>query len=69
MVAERANAYSRDLYPSYKIFSQYYPEKETEMRRALEYALNPTGDKTEALKFIKNFGDWIVEEDNRVFGK
>jgi len=67
MVAERANVYSRDLYPSYKIFSQYYPEKEAEMRKVLEYALNPVGDKEEALKFIKEFGDWIVEEDNRVF--
>lgn len=69
MVAERANLYSRDLYPSYKIFSQYYPEKEAEMRQVLEYALNPTGDKTEALEFIKEFGDWIVEEDNKIFGK
>lgn len=66
-VAIRANAYTRDLYPSYELFSKYYPEKEPEMRQALEYALNPVSDKKNVLVFIESFGNWIIEEDRKLF--
>jgi SCF ubiquitin ligase, SKP1 component len=67
LVMEKAGAYTRDLYPSYEIFSKYYPEKEKEMRQALEWAINPTTDKKAILKFLGEFGTWMAEESRRVW--
>jgi hypothetical protein len=62
LTMERAGMYTRDLYPSYKIFSEYYPEKELEMRNVLYLALNPT-DNLEIIKKVRNdFGVWMEEQ-------
>lgn len=60
LTMERAGLYTRDLYPSYKTFSEYYPEKEPEMREVLNLAINPTGDIDEIKRIIKNIGTWMV---------
>lgn len=65
LVMERSGKYSRDLYPCYEVFSQYYPEKEPEMREALHLALNPTSDKDEIRRVINSLGKWLQEEIER----
>ena len=37
--------YTRDLYLCYESFAKHYPEKEREMYRALELAINPKTDR------------------------
>ncbi|MGX1265521.1 putative nucleotidyltransferase [Rossellomorea marisflavi] len=61
-VIEKEKTYTRDLYPAYQLFSSHYPEKEIEMRRAVEYAINPVRDPEEVIRFLNGFGDWIVKE-------
>lgn len=62
LTMERAGLYTRDLYPSYKVFAEYYPDKEAEMKEVLYLALNPTDD-IEAIKKIRNdFGVWLEEQ-------
>jgi len=59
---ERSGRYTRDLYPCYKGFSEYYPEREVQMKEILHYALNPTADK-EKIKSIRDaFIPWLIEE-------
>ena len=67
MVALKENEYTRDLYPAYKIFSKHYPEKESEIRQTLEWAINPIVDKEKIINFLEGFGMWVVEEDKRIF--
>lgn len=62
LTMERASMYTRDLYPSYKIFAEYYPEKESEMREALYLALNPTDDLEIIRKVRNNLGVWMEEQ-------
>jgi predicted nucleotidyltransferase len=58
MLEERA--YTRDLYPCYKLFARYYPEKESAMRHALELALQPSASAAEVLLFLNTFGPWLI---------
>lgn len=67
LVMERDQTFTRDLYPCYKIFSKYYPEKEEEMREALELAINTTGDKEKISNILNNIGQWIVDELESVY--
>lgn len=60
MVPEQS--YTRDLYPSYKLFSKHYPEKEQVMRTALWYAINPLSNPEEVLLFLERFGNWMRNE-------
>lgn len=62
IVMERSGKYTRDLYPCYKIFSQYYPKKEKDMKEVLQLALNPTTDKSKIEKIMKNIGGWMKNE-------
>ncbi|AKG05252.1 hypothetical protein AAV35_010965 [Salimicrobium jeotgali] len=62
LVIIQEEAYTRDLYPAYELFSKHYPEKEKEMRTALWYAINPSSDSGEIKKFLDCFGNWIEEE-------
>lgn len=52
--------YTRDLYPAYKLFTKHYPEKEPEMKKALQYAINPSYDSEEIIDFLNIFGDWLI---------
>jgi hypothetical protein len=62
LVIDQEKVFTRDLYPSYKIFSKYYPEKEYEMRMALELAINPVDDVEVIINFINTFGFWLEAE-------
>lgn len=67
LVMEEAGVYTRDLYPSYEIFSKYYPRQEKEMRQALEWAVNPISDREAILPFVNSFGGWLTGEARRIF--
>ncbi len=67
LVMEKEKVYTRDLYPAYEVFLKYYPDKEPQMRQALEWAVDPTDDKAAVLGFLNSFGIWLVEEAGRVF--
>jgi hypothetical protein len=62
LVMDREKAFTRDLYPAYEVFSKYYPEQESKMRQALEYAINPPEDPRVVIAFIDDFGCWIEKE-------
>ncbi len=62
LVITKANSYTRDLYPAYKLFSEYFPEKENDMKKALEYAITPIIDVNLLLSFLNEFGTWMVSE-------
>lgn len=62
LTLDKAGKYSRDLYPCYKIFSEYYQEKESNMREVLELALNPTDDMEYLISIKENFGQWLLLE-------
>lgn len=62
LVMERSKKYTRDLYPCYQVFSEYYPEKEQEMREVLHLALNPTPDKAKIEEIMNNLAVWLQEE-------
>lgn len=67
LVMERSGKYTRDLYPCYEGFSEYYPEKRDEMYRVLELAINPTSDTGEIRQTLGGLGTWIGFETERVF--
>ena len=64
---ERSKKYTRDLYPCYEIFAEYYPEKEAEMRNILDLALNPTADKEKIREVVDTFATWLSLEASAQF--
>jgi len=64
---ERSKKYTRDLYKCYEVFSEYYPEKEQEMREVLDLALNPTDDKDIIKDVMDSFGFWLLDESKKYF--
>lgn len=69
LVMERSQSYTRDLYPCYELFARYYPQKDAEMYRVLEMAVNPTSNRREIINILDDFGGWITGEIGRVFEK
>lgn len=67
LTMERSGKYTRDLYRCYETFSEYYPEKEAEMREVLHLALNPTSDKNKIKEIMDNLGVWILSEIPKYF--
>jgi hypothetical protein len=67
LVMERSQKYTRDLFYCYEGFSVYYPNKKEEMYHALEFAINPTADKTKIDRVLSTVGKWIVSEVKEVF--
>lgn len=67
LVIWKEDFFTVDLEPVIKIFIKYYPEKEIEIKRAFDYVNEPTDDKKEILDFIDSFGEWIIEEDEKIF--
>ena len=68
ILIEKTGKYSRDLYPCYELFSEHYPDKESEMREVLHLALNPTNDMNEIERIITGIGAWLVIEIENVLG-
>ena len=65
LVIEEDNKYTRDLFPAYKIFSEHYPEKESDMKKALIYAINPVKNPNEIIDFLDEMGNWIINESEK----
>ncbi|ULT59820.1 nucleotidyltransferase [Neobacillus drentensis] len=65
LVIEEENRYTRDLYPAYKIFSRYYPDKESMMKQALTCAINPVGNANEIIDILDKAGNWLISETEK----
>lgn len=61
----RERSYTRDLYPCYRTFTRQYSKQESGMRRAVEYALDPSPVAKEVRAFLSDFGSWMVEAANK----
>lgn len=64
---ERERAYTRDLYFCYEAFARHYAERERDMWRALELAVDPSRDPAEVLAFVSDLGGWLVARTPEVF--
>ncbi|WP_336883107.1 nucleotidyltransferase [Priestia koreensis] len=62
LVIEEENKYTRDLFPAYQSFSHYYPDHEPEMKQAVQYAIDPISDTYKIMRFLNQFGDWMINE-------
>lgn len=67
LVMDLEEKLTKDLYPSYKSFARYYPDKSNEMYTVLYLALNPKGKKEILIPFYKDFGSWLLSEINTKF--
>ena len=67
LVMERSQSYTRDLYPSYEIFSNYYPEKEKEMKEVLFFSINNTAASSQILRILNNIGTWLADETETIY--
>ncbi|WP_235252686.1 nucleotidyltransferase domain-containing protein [Niallia circulans] len=65
LVIEEENKYTRDLFPAYKIFSEHYPKKESEMKQALKHAINPVENPNEIIAFLDKMGNWMINEADK----
>ncbi len=62
LVMERSEKYTRDLYPCYETFSEFYPAKKDEMYKVLELAIYPTKDKRVVSEVISGIEKWMANE-------
>lgn len=60
LVSKREGCYTRDLYPCWKTFSEYYPQYQREMERVLELAISPSV-KVEDLESILKLGAVVCD--------
>lgn len=67
LVMEREGKYTNSLYTCYEAFSKHYPEKKDYMYIALNTCLNPITDKRLLIRFIDDFGVWMVIELLKMF--
>ncbi|MFD2043048.1 nucleotidyltransferase [Ornithinibacillus salinisoli] len=65
LVIEEENKYTRDLFPAYRIFAEHYPEKDSEMKQALKYAINPVENPNEIVDFLNEMGNWMIIESEK----
>ncbi|AFU17946.1 nucleotidyltransferase [Bacillus toyonensis] len=64
LIITKEKVYTRDLYPAYKLFSKHFPEKENDMKKALEYVITPIIDTKKLLSFLNEFGQWMIDQAN-----
>ncbi len=69
LTLERAGKYTRDLYPCYKVFAEYYPEKDTMMKEVLRLAINPSNDIESLKSVVKDFGGWMLKEAQKAISQ
>lgn len=60
LVMESAHAYTRDLESCLQIFSEFYPERRTEMTRAFELSIHPTADSNRVIPLLEGLGEWVA---------
>ena len=69
LVMDKEQVFTRDLYPSYELFSKHFPEQEPKMKMALDLAINPTDDPNKIENFLSDFGVWMERQVERKFAK
>lgn len=69
LVMEREQAFTRDLYPCWKSFSRYYPDKSEPMFQALEWCIEPTDDTDRIAALLGELGPWLGGEVDRTLTK
>ena len=69
LVMDKEQAFTRDLYPSYELFSKHFPEQEPKMKMALDLAISPTDNTEEIANFLDDFGVWMEEQVEGKFAK
>lgn len=69
LVMDKEQTFTRDLYPSYELFSKHFPDQEPKMKMALDLAINPIDDPNEIANLLDNFGVWMEEQVERKFAK
>ena len=62
LVMEREQKYTRDLYPCYKSFIKYYPDKKDNMHKTLEFAINPTDNSKIVIQLLQDWLFWMPKE-------
>ena len=67
LVMDEEQIFTRDLYPSYELFSRHFPEQESKMKMALDFAINPTDDVAKLTEFLDTFGNWVADEVEKNF--
>ena len=65
LVMPRSKSWTTDLQISFETFATYYPEKEKEMREALEWSKFGSANGQAAIQYIDVFGKWLAEEFQR----
>ncbi|MCO5144437.1 MAG: hypothetical protein M9962_15265 [Oligoflexia bacterium] len=65
LVMEKEQTFTRDLYPCYELFIKHYPNREVEMRKALELAVYPSDDIDEINGMVNGLGKWLALEGQR----
>ncbi|WP_138419676.1 nucleotidyltransferase [Aquibacillus sediminis] len=65
LVIAEENKYTRDLFPAYEVFSSYYPDKEPDMKQALQYAIHPVANANEIIDFLDDMGNWMISESEK----
>jgi uncharacterized protein len=53
--------FTRDLYPCFRSFAEFHPEREPEMRRTAGHVLEPSGDAGSVRASFEGFGGWLAE--------
>jgi hypothetical protein len=62
LVAEREQAYTRDLFPCWEAFSRHHPAQSAMMHDTLLMAVDPCGDPARIKRAVL-LGDWILTQD------
>lgn len=64
----RADFYTMETDKLVDMFISFYPDKEKEMRNLYEFEKYPPSDKGDILAMFDSFGEWLMEEDRKIFG-
>src|SRR6266481_2572789 len=62
LTMEHSGKYTRDLYPCYQTFSEFYPAKKDGMYEVLTLAISPTKEKKVILEVLSGIGLWLSDE-------
>lgn len=64
----KGDFYTMNIQLMVNMFTDEYPDKKTEIDTLANWVNNPTESKEEVIQFLKIFGEWLIEEDERIFG-
>lgn len=68
LVMEKEMFWTRDLYAGWEAFARHHPDRSTELREALELAVNPTGDVAKVRRVAAGIGSWVAERGRERYG-